>query len=132
MCSLKIRRQEHRPDKFYDTFKPYISNKGKRSIAIHLKTEENNVEKDQNEVAEMLANYFTNAAFNIGDHVSSLTKESHSEHDSQLGAYESIQRKFDFKLVTVVELQQHLKRSTQRNLVDGTPGSHQNFEECGF
>lgn len=42
--------EEHRPDKFYDTFTPFISNKGKRSTAIHLKTEENNVKKDQNEV----------------------------------------------------------------------------------
>lgn len=63
----------------------------------------------------MLANYFTNAAFNIADHVSSLTEESHSEHDSQLGAYESIQRKFDFKLVTVVELlQQALEKISSK------------------
>ena len=41
----------------------------------------------------MLANYFTNTALNIGDHVSSLTEESHSEHDSQLKAYEKFIKK---------------------------------------
>lgn len=53
--------EEHkdRPDKFYDTFKPFISNKGKGSTTIHIKTKENNsVEKNQNEVAETLASYF--------------------------------------------------------------------------
>ena len=60
MCSLKKETEEHRPDKFYNTFKPYISNKGKRSTAIHLKTEENNVKKGQNEVAEMLGRPITN------------------------------------------------------------------------
>ena len=60
---------------------------------MHLTTDENNVEKDQNELAEMLVNYFTNAALNIEDHVSGLTEETHSEHDSQLGAYEKFTKK---------------------------------------
>ena len=53
--------EEHkdRPDKFYNTFKPFISNKGKGSTTIHIKTKENNsVEKNQNEVAETLVSYF--------------------------------------------------------------------------
>lgn len=52
-------KHKDRPDKFYDTFKHFISNKGKGSTTIHIKTKENNsVEKNQNEVAETLVSYF--------------------------------------------------------------------------
>ena len=95
--------EEHkdRPDKFYNTFKPFISNKGKGSSAIHLKTKENNMKKNQSEVAEMLARHFTNAALNIGgDHVSRLTEEDHREHDSVKSIQEAYEENyFDFKLL---------------------------------
>lgn len=53
------------------------------SPTIHLKTKENNIKKNQCEGAETLASYFINEALNIGgDHVSRLTEEDHSEHDS--------------------------------------------------
>ena len=79
------RADEHisRPSKFYYTFKPFISNKSKESAAIHLKTEGDNAVKDQMEVAEILAKYFTNATLSIGgDHLNNITEEDHSDHSS--------------------------------------------------
>lgn len=64
----KTERLKSRPDKFYDTFKPFISNKSKETTAIYLKTEGNNVVRDQKEVAEKLAGYFTDAALNIEEY----------------------------------------------------------------
>ena len=95
--------EEHkdRPDKFFDTFKPFIGNKGKGSTAIHLKTKENNNKKNQSEVTETLARHFTNAALNIeGDHISRLTEEDHREHDSLKSIQEAYEENhFDFKLL---------------------------------
>ena len=125
-----MEEHEDRPDKFYNTFKPFISNKGKGSSAIHLKTKENNNRKNQSEVAETLARYFTNAALNIGgDHVSRLTEEDHSENDSVKSIQEAYEENcFDLKLLTPNEVQYgHLKTSILRNLVAGILRSHRSF-----
>ena len=79
----KADEHKSRPSKFYDTFKPFISNNSKEKAAIYLKTEGDNAVKDQTEVAVILANYFTNAARGIaGDHVNNFTEEDHSDHSS--------------------------------------------------
>ena len=112
------RRREHtdRPDKFYDTFKPFIQQQRQGiNINTSVKTKENNVEKNQNEAAETLASYFKNAALNIGGgHVSRLTEDHHSEHDSVKSIREVYEENdFDFKLLTPNEVQRagHLKTS---------------------
>ena len=105
-----------RPDKFYDTFKPFIQQQRQGiNITTSVKTKENNVEKNQNEAAETLASYFKNAALNIGGgHVSRLTEDHHSEHDSVKSIREVYEENdFDFKLLTPNEVQRagHLKTS---------------------
>lgn len=102
-----MEEHEDRPDKFYNTFKPFISNKGKGSSVIHLKTKENNIKKNQSEGAKTLARHFTNAALNIGgDHVSHLTEEDHSEHDSVKSIQEAYKENCcDLKLFTPNEVQ---------------------------
>lgn len=88
-----------RPDRFYSTFKPFVSNKTKESTEVSLKSEESKIVKNQTEVTEMLANYFTNAASSIGgNHVNNLTEEDHDDHKSVKAireAYEGM--KFEFK-----------------------------------
>ena len=60
------------PSAFYNTFKPFISDKVKESPEICLRTKEGTVKINQPEIAELLANYFTTAASSIGgDHVNS-------------------------------------------------------------
>ena len=67
-----------RLSKFYDTFKPFISNKSKESAPIHLKTKGDNAVKVQTEEAEILANHFTDAALSMGgDHVNNFTGKDH-------------------------------------------------------
>ena len=81
------------------------------SKTIHLKTKENNIKKNQSEVAETLASYFINEALNIGgDHVSHLTEEDHSEHDSVKSIQEAYEENyFDFKLLRPNEVQRTLE-----------------------
>ena len=108
----KTEELKSRPDKFYDTFKPFIGSKSKEPTAIYLKTNEHNVVKDQKEVAETLATYFTNVALDIGgDHVNNLTEEDHSEHSSVRSIREAYKENdFDFKLFSVPEVQQALQK----------------------
>ena len=105
-----------------------FSNKGKGSTTIHIKTKQNNVEKNQNEVAETLDSDFKNAALNIGDHVCRLTEDDHSEHDSVRSIREVYEENdLDFKLLAPNEVQRALETSIQRNLVVGIPRSHRSF-----
>ena len=106
--------QEHksRSDKFYDTFKPFISNKSKDSVATHLKSEpDNKVIPGQKEVAEMLASCFTNAASSIGgDHVINFTEEDHNNHSSVRTIQEGYKEtNFEFSLFTTTEVQKALE-----------------------
>ena len=87
-----------------------FSNKGKGSTTIHIKTKENNVENNQNEVAETLDSDFKNAALNIGDHVCRLTEDDHSEHDSVRSIREVYEENnLDFKLLAPNEVQRALE-----------------------
>ena len=81
------------------------------SPTIHLKTKEKNIKKNQCEGAETLASYFINEALNIGgDHVSRLTEEDHSEHDSVKSIQEASEvNYFDFKLLRPNEVQRTLE-----------------------
>ena len=67
-------------------------------------------------MAEMLARYFTNA-----DHVSNLTEE-----DDSFRTIREVYRETNSD-VGRLKYNRHLKRSTQRNLVDETSGSHRSF-----
>ena len=71
------------PSAFYNTFKPFISGKRKESPGITLGTKEEAVTSNQPEVAEILANYFTTSALNIGgNQINRLTEKDHSDHTS--------------------------------------------------
>ena len=108
----KTEEHKSRPDKFYDTFKPFISNKSKDSVAIHLNSEtDNKVVQDQKEVAEMLASYFTNAALSIGgDHVINLTEQDHNNHSSVRTIQEVYKEtNFEFSFFTTAEVQKVLE-----------------------
>ena len=63
-------------------------------------------------MAEILANYFTDAALNIGgDHVNNLTEEDNNEHNSVRSVREGYkENNFDFKLFTTVEVQQAIEK----------------------
>ena len=55
----------------------------KESTAIYLKTKGDNAVKDQTEVAEIPANYFTNATLSMGgDNVNNFTEEDRSDNSS--------------------------------------------------
>ena len=70
------------PSAFYNTFKPFISDKRNESPGITLRTTEA-VTSNQPEVAEILAIYFTTSALNIGgNQINSLTEKDHSDHTS--------------------------------------------------
>jgi len=54
-----------------------------RQQYMYLKTKGDNGVKDQTEVAQILANYFPNAALSMGgDHVNNFTEDDHSDHSS--------------------------------------------------
>ena len=67
-------------------------------------------------MAEILANYFTNAALGIGgDHVTNFTEEDHSDHSS----VETIrvthkETNFEFKFFTVAAVEQALEKITPK------------------
>ena len=63
-------------------------------------------------MAEILANYFTNAALSIGgDHVNNITEEDHSDHSSVKTIRETHKEtNFEFKLFTVAEVEQALEK----------------------
>jgi len=107
-----VDEHKSRPSKFYDTFKPFISNKSKELAAIYLKTKGVKAVKDQTEVAEILANYFTSATLSMGgDHVNNFTEEDRSDNSSVKTIRETYKEtNFEFKLFTVAEVEQALEK----------------------
>ena len=66
----KSEELNEKPSEFYKTFRPFLNNKSTNSSEISLRNEDGNIITDQLEVADLLANYFTYAAANVGgDHV---------------------------------------------------------------
>ena len=64
-----------KPSEFYKTFWPFLNNKSTNSSERSLRNENGNIITDQLEVADLLANYFTYAAANVGgDHVRNITE----------------------------------------------------------
>ena len=71
------------PSAFYNTFKPFISDKVQESPEICLRTKDGTVMSNQPEIAELLANYFNTAASSIGGaHVNNLKESDHRDHSS--------------------------------------------------
>ncbi len=67
-----------RPREFYKTFKPFISKKTKDSSnSMCLRTGNGELEEELTKVVEMLGDYFSTVANNIGgDHVNSLREDN--------------------------------------------------------
>lgn len=63
-------------------------------------------------MAEILANYFTNAALGIGgDHANNFTGEDHSDHSSVKTKHETRKEtNFEFKFFTAAEVEQALEK----------------------
>ena len=55
----KSEELKSKPSEFFNTFRPFISTKAKDTNAICLKSEDGEVEKDQNVVAELLVGHFS-------------------------------------------------------------------------
>ena len=71
-----------KPNEFYKTFRPFLSDKKQPASEIHIKTN-GRIEKDQEKVANVLANYFSTMANDIGGAgVNSLTEDDLSSHSS--------------------------------------------------
>lgn len=100
-----------RPGAFYDTFKPFISDKTNKAVTIYLKRENGSLVKDQSEVADMLAIYFANVAKDIGgDAIKSLDNEKLEGHSSIVAirnAHGGVS--FDFENITTSQVQRALE-----------------------
>ena len=71
-----------KPGEFYKTFRPFLSDKKQPASEIHIKAN-GRIEKDQEKVANVLANYFSAMANDIGGAgVNSLTGDDLSSHPS--------------------------------------------------
>ena len=62
---------------FWDTLKPFISNKGPSTNCDIILNEDNKIITDQNEITEIFNDFFVNVASNIGEDESSLDLENH-------------------------------------------------------
>ena len=106
----KSEELNEKPSEFYKTFRPFLNNKSTNSSEISLRNENGNIITDQLEVADLLANYFTYAAANVGgDHVRNITEnECHNHYSVQniRNNYENIN--FDFKRVKQEEVKSEL------------------------
>ena len=71
-----------KPSEFYKTFRPFLSDKKQPASEIHIKANRK-IEKDQEKVANVLANYFSTMANDIGGAgVNSLTEDDLLSHPS--------------------------------------------------
>lgn len=91
--------------------------------------ESNKAVKDQTEVAEILASYFTSAALGIGgDRVNNFTEEDHSDHSGVKTMRETHKEtNFEFKFVTAAEVEQPLEKINPKKSSGWDTGLHQNF-----
>ena len=71
-----------KPASFFKAFKPFSKESNKQTTHLNLRTDRA-VVTDQAEVANLLADYFTSVASNIGgDNVNSLKENDHQEHQT--------------------------------------------------
>ncbi|XP_028405238.1 uncharacterized protein LOC114527742 [Dendronephthya gigantea] len=117
--SYWLRKSEElksKPGEFFNTFKPFISSKTKDTNVICLKSDDEEVEKDQKVVAELLADHFNTVAANIGgNHVINLSENDHRNHSS-IRIIESKHRgnKFEFNDFSKEEVQSALENLNLR------------------
>ena len=106
------------PRNFYKTCRPFLDEKGKgnggEGICLNINGK---LERDQQKVAEHLANYFSRIADGIGgDKVGSLT-----EHDIQTikakTESDTLEEAFEFSEVTIKEVEDALTRINTRKAV---------------
>ena len=81
----KSEELNEKPSEFYKTFRPFLNNKSTNSSEISLRNEDGNIITDQLGVADLIANYCTYAAANVGeDHVRNITEnECHKNYSVQ-------------------------------------------------
>ena len=104
-----------KPRNFYKTFRPFLSDKSKDGTNICLKIDEK-VEQDQLIVAEVLADYFTTAADDIGgDRVKNLTTSDLKHHNS-VNTIQNAQdwTRFEFKPLGMVDVRNALENIKTR------------------
>lgn len=102
----KVDHLKSKPTDFYKTFRPFLSdkNKGQNRTCINLRTN-GEIVKDQNKVANILVNYFSTMADEIGGRdVNSLIEEGLSNHQSLtniLNANKNMHGNFRFKRLSL-------------------------------
>ncbi len=93
-----------------------------------MRTEDGKIEEEQTKVVEMLGDYFSTVATNIGeDHVNSLREDDYENHSS-IKAIQNVYdaNQFAFQHVNESEVRNTLRAQIPRNLVDGTQVRHLN------
>lgn len=113
-----------RPNKFYNTFRPFISSETKKSTSICLRSEGGEIEKDQTAVAERLPIYLTTTAESIGgDHVSSLTESDLENHSSVWAIRDTFNdTHFDFQTFIKEQVQDGLEKINPKKSCGWDPG----------
>ena len=93
---------------FFDTFRPFLNNKTKDAYPVFLKNKHGDgIIEDQRQVAEILANYFSTIASDIGgNHVISLTENEFNNYRSvQMIETVSSNSSFQFKHINTKDVQ---------------------------
>ena len=108
-----------KPSDFYKTFRPFLSDKKQAVSEIHIRTTDDSIEKDQEKVANVLANYFSTMANEIGGAgINSLTEEDLSSHPSLTNIYNASKsnphNNFCFKLLSRTSVQSVLEKLNVR------------------
>ena len=80
----KSEEMKSKPHDFFDTFRPFLTNKTKDANPIFLKSKhKDGIIENQKQVAETLDNYFPTIASDIGgNHVVSLTENDFNNHSN--------------------------------------------------
>ena len=106
-----------KPSEFYRTFRPFLSDKKQPASEIHIKAN-GSIEKDQEKVANILANYFSTMANEIGGAgVNCLTEDDLSSHPrltNICNANKSNHKKFCFQPPSINSVQSALEKLNVR------------------
>ena len=113
-----------KPASFFKAFKPFLKESNKQTTHLNLRIDRA-VVNDQAEVANLLADYFTSVASNIGgDHANSLKDNDHQEHASIKTIWEArLGSKFDFKLVKEMQVAKALIKLQPRKACGWNPSA---------
>ncbi|XP_048578931.1 uncharacterized protein LOC125560702 [Nematostella vectensis] len=106
-----------KPSEFYKTFRPFLSDKKQLVCEINIRTD-GKIEKDQEKVANVLVDYFSTMANEIGGaNVNSLTEEDLSSHPSLKNIYDankSNNSNFCFQQLSTNSVQSFLEKLNVR------------------